>query len=76
MGCGCRKGNGLRNVGRRPNVTPNVQATTTGLGAAKTPTELKALSSTQNKNSNGMSAERRAIERRRRAEIALRTLGR
>lgn len=75
--CGCRSQQ--RNVGRRVITSPAVRSTP-GLQATQTPRQLQlraqALAATQEANSvGGLSKEQRDIERRRRAAIARRTLG-
>lgn len=67
MGCGC--GGTRRNVGRRPVVAPRNRAVR--LSAAQNPTQLQALAQ-QAEGPAGMSKERRELERRKRAQIALR----
>ena len=70
MGCGC--GGNRRGVGRRPVVAPRNNRAVR-ISAAKTPTQLTALAIQQTvEGPAGMSKERRELERRKRARIALR----
>lgn len=79
MGCGCNK-NIKRNVhvGNKPTIklvlTSQSQAPVSP--PPLTPTQLKALSVPDvNTQTTGMSRERLAIERKKRAEVLRRTLG-
>ena len=69
MGCSC---GGTRRVsGRRPAIQPKNRSVR--ISAAKNPTQLAALSAQQVvEGPAGMSKERRELERRKRAQIALR----
>jgi hypothetical protein len=74
MGCGCGGRRAVRNVagtnGTRPIVTPSQRSIQGGLAAAKSPTELRALSKDQQtKSPAGMNKERLALEKKRRDTI-------
>ncbi len=76
MGCGCGSGRGIRNAARnrRPVIGPR-PAPNRGVAAGPAPIQAAALARQAAKSGSGMSKQRRQMERKRRATIARRTLG-
>lgn len=73
MGCGCR---GKRGIGRNPIVSPRNNRAITSTGRPIQQNQIQSLSIQSNEDvdaaTQGMSKERRELERKRRAQIALR----